>query len=100
MLPSIISEKSIQQFKYWAQGVQQGMRYGNQLYVLHRSYAISDRLSAYSLGCQLSEQRIKVCLTVSDHGYAVWVELRSPATSSAVDTLSNSVPAFSREVFA
>jgi len=78
MLPLVTNEAMVNLFKYWSDGMRDGMRHDNRLYGCHRVYQSCQRLQAYNLACCLSEQGCDVCLTVSAQGYKVWVDLRSP----------------------
>lgn len=82
VLPLVINEDLTKPFKYWNQGVRLGMRYADELYILHQAYATADRLKAYTTGCDLAEQGMIVCITCSSNGYSVWVGLRQPQSST------------------
>ncbi|NEO34506.1 MAG: hypothetical protein F6K36_29745 [Symploca sp. SIO3C6] len=83
MLPTITHASTITCFAYWDCGIKQGMRYFNELYTHSRSFARKDREQAYLLGTKLAESGAKVCLTVSEDAYSIWLELRSCAAASA-----------------
>jgi len=78
-LPSIIQENLVTCFKYWSNGVQDAMSYQNQMYACIRSYSKDKRLQAYSYACDMAEQNLKLCITYSENGYKVWVNLKSLA---------------------
>ncbi|MBP0029469.1 hypothetical protein PN466_18265 [Roseofilum reptotaenium CS-1145] len=75
-LPSIIQEQLVQPFKYWNNGVQDAMSYQNEMYTYVRSYSQENRLQAYSYACDMAEQNIKSCITCSEGGYKIWVNLK------------------------
>lgn len=78
MLPAILSEDSIRPFNFYRDGsVHQGMSYQQRLYRLIEQFKVCRRLQAYDLGCSLATQDNAVAITVSEHAYKVWVELRS-----------------------
>lgn len=88
MLPLVLNEKSVYLFKYWNQGIQQGMRYNNQFYRLSQTFTIEGRLTAYNLAGELSDNGIMACVTCSPQGYSVWVNLQSlmaPASQEFVE---------------
>ena len=77
MLPAMIKEQLVTCFKYWHDGIQEAMTYQNDLYAYVRTYPSEDRLKAYSYACDITEQNLKSCITQSDGGYKVWVNLKS-----------------------
>lgn len=77
MVPYVLDETLVCLFNYWNQGIQQGMRYGNELYSLFRSYSSHERSAAYALAFEESEKGKQVCITVSSHKYQIWVQLKS-----------------------
>jgi hypothetical protein len=76
VLPIVVDANLTHQFKYWNEGVQQGMRYNHELFTHHHSYAPEERLKAYATGFELSDLGRKVCITVSAKGYSVWLDLQ------------------------
>lgn len=76
-LPSVVDEMLVRKFKYWNQSLQQGMCYQDSLYTYCQSYSVEDRLKAYTVGCEYTEQGISTCITVSKAGYSVWVKLQA-----------------------
>lgn len=81
MLPSVIPEALIAAFKYWQEGVKVGMFYNNELFTQVKTYNLADRLAAYEDACELSDQGIQVCVTVSDREYCLWQSLKSDSPS-------------------
>lgn len=77
MLPYVLDATLIRSFKYWDQGVQQGMQYGHELYTHLQSYTSNERNNAYNLAFEYMEKGHQICITVSKHGYGVWKNLRS-----------------------
>jgi len=78
-LPSVTNESLIHQFKYWHQGIRQGMHYNDELYMLWQSYPVQERLSAYAEAYKHTEAGAIVCITASGKKYCVWLSLRSPS---------------------
>ncbi|XGV98708.1 MAG: hypothetical protein ACAF41_07160 [Leptolyngbya sp. BL-A-14] len=64
-------------FKYWNDGIKQGMRYGSELYTHAQSYSASERLKAYDAAYGHIAQGSTVCITVSKTHYSLWLCLRS-----------------------
>lgn len=93
MLPLVLNEKSVHRFKYWNQGIQQGMRYDHQFYRLSRTFAIEDRLTAYNLAGELSDNGIITCVTCSPQEYSVWVNLQSLMAPASQEFVECGVPA-------
>jgi hypothetical protein len=77
VLPVIVVEDLISPFKFWHEGIHDGMLYRNDFYVSLCQFAPADRLQAHAKATQQSSQGFKVCVTVSQTHYTVWVELRS-----------------------
>jgi hypothetical protein len=90
MLPLVTDESLIQPFKYWREGVQQGGSYNNELYACFRSFSQDERLKAYEVAFEQSEQGIAVCISVSPRGYTVWLNLRS--INQVGKTMEQSLP--------
>lgn len=84
-LPSVTNESLIQQFKYWHQGIRQGMQYNNELYMLWQSYSAQERLTAYAEAYKHTEAGAIVCITVTGKKYCVWLSLRSPSATTEAD---------------
>jgi hypothetical protein len=83
MLPQVISHKLVHLFKYWHNGIQQGMRHGNHLYTYVRSYPLHERLQAYDLSGDLANRGIPTCITCSEQQYTIWISLQA---AQLVDT--------------
>lgn len=77
MLPLIVLEDLISAFKFWNEGIHEGMFYRNDFYVSLEQFALADRVEAYHQATQKSTNGFKVCITVSKTHYRVWVEMRS-----------------------
>jgi len=76
LLPSVVDEQLICQFKYWDEKVLHGMVHRNEIYTLFRAYSHQDRLKAYADAEQQTSKGIVVCITVSKANYCVWLNLR------------------------
>ncbi len=94
MLPAIIQKSLVTCFKYWNNGVQEAISYQNEMYTYVRGYTEEKRLQAYAFACEMTEQNLKSCITYSDKGYEVWINLKSLANSGTEEN-SNLLPAFS-----
>lgn len=77
MLPLIVVEDLISAFKFWNEGIHEGMLYRNDFYVSRFQFALAERAQAYHRATQESNKGFKVCVTVSKTHYTVWVEMRS-----------------------
>jgi hypothetical protein len=75
--PSVINESLVHRFKYWEEGIHQGIRYNNELYASIQSYPTTERLKAYETAYEQARQGHSVCITVSKAHYEVWLNLRS-----------------------
>ncbi|HZG37312.1 MAG TPA: hypothetical protein VEZ50_01410 [Nodosilinea sp.] len=76
MLPLIVVEDLISAFKFWNEGIHEGMLYRNDFYVVLQQFALAERSQAYSHATEASNEGLKVCVTVSKTHYTVWVEMR------------------------
>lgn len=76
-LPLLIKEDLAQPFSYWDQDICKGLNYNNELYTHFHSYPLTERLQAYEIANEKAEQGCKVCITVSQYQYTVWLSLRS-----------------------
>lgn len=77
MLPLIVVEELISTFKFWNQGIHDGMLYRNDFYIGLQQFPLADRSQAYRQATQESNKGFKVCITVSKTHYTIWVEMRS-----------------------
>lgn len=95
MFLSVVNESRIRPFKFWNQGIHQGMSYNSELYVLFQSYSLEEELKACTAGYQQTEKGLKVCITVSQTHYSLWLSLQSLSAAieasslSAIATLTN-----------
>lgn len=81
-LPLVVNESLIRRFKYWREGVQEGVMYNNELYTHFRSFSQTDRLKAYEIAFEQAKQGIAVCISASAEDYTVWLGLRSQPTEA------------------
>lgn len=88
-LPSVISESLVNQFKYWDQTIRQGMYYNNELYTYFQKYTLAERLKAYTIAGEQTEQGLGVCITVSKTHYSIWLNLRSLSSLTLSDDLAS-----------
>lgn len=86
--PQVIDEKLVPLFKYWNDGIQEGMCYRGELYAHVRSYYPKERLQAYELACEMAQKGVETCVTCSKLRYAVWVNLRSLNASTKKSALT------------
>lgn len=77
MLPLVLSESTVQPFKYWDDGIVEGMSHKTGLYSQHSVHDVTKRLQVYELACQMAEKGIPTCVTCSDSRYAIWVRLQA-----------------------
>lgn len=77
MLPLIVVENLIAPFKFWREGIHEGMLYRNDFYVVLERFASAERTQAHAKATEESNRGFKVCITVSKTHYTVWVEMRS-----------------------
>ena len=88
MLPIVIPEILITPFKYWLEGVQEGMYHSNELFTLVKVYGSDKRTQAYedacqlADACQLTDNEVQICVTVSELQYCLWQNLKSYTSSS------------------
>lgn len=75
--PLVLDERLVSLFKYWNQGIHQGMRHNSELYTLFQTFPVDERLRAYAVGYEQTERGTDVCITVSKTTYCVWLNLRS-----------------------
>ncbi len=79
MLPSVVSESLVTFFKYWSDGkVCEGVRHGDELYALLKTFPINERSQTYAVGCELAEQGKNVFIIRSKEAYSIWMNMRSP----------------------
>jgi len=89
MLPMLLDEAFAQVFVfYWNGQLCKGLRAGNKLYKMVETFQRPWRDRAFQLGCELCEQGFETYITVSPHGYRVWVDLQCNVALSGA-TLSN-----------
>lgn len=83
-VPLVFSEQRVSLFKFYRdQSIRDGMLYRNELYQSVREFGIRDRLKAYQFACEQFEQGIPNLITVSEHRYVVWVNLRGPLAATS-----------------
>lgn len=77
-------ESLVQPFKYWDDGLHDGIFYQRDLYGKGNCYSLAERDQAFDGAAQHTALGLHVCITVSDQGYTLWVSLRvAPQGSSA-----------------
>ncbi len=77
MLPLIVVENLIAPFKFWREGIHEGMLYRNNFYVVLHRFTKAERTQAHDKATEESDRGFKVCITVSKTHYTVWVDMRS-----------------------
>ncbi|MGK7903288.1 MAG: hypothetical protein AB4352_18145, partial [Hormoscilla sp.] len=70
---------------YWSEGIKEGMNHKGELYAHVRSYPSGARLQAYELGCEMAQKGMDICLTCSQSGYKVWMNMKSSVTASLAE---------------
>jgi hypothetical protein len=74
----------VQPFKYWDEGLHDGIFYQSDLYGKGDCYALTERDQAFDDAAQHTALGKRVCITVSDQGYTLWVSLKiAPQATSA-----------------
>jgi hypothetical protein len=77
--PLIVGEQQVAQFKFYLNGaLHDGLRYKNDLYRFVKEFRVDERLIAYQFACELILEGIPIIVSVSEHRYGVWVNLRNP----------------------
>ncbi|PSB27256.1 hypothetical protein [Stenomitos frigidus] len=94
-LPLVINESQVRPFKYWQEGIQQGIRYNNDLYAHFQSYSKTERLKAYDIASEQAQKGVSVCMTVSKTHYTIWLSLRSLSHATHGNQLLNKAKALS-----
>ncbi|MGF1517529.1 MAG: hypothetical protein ACFCVB_06960 [Nodosilinea sp.] len=64
-------------FKFWNEGIYCGMLYRNDFYEHFYQFAATERIAAYAKAIEVGNSGCKVCITVSQTHYTIWVEMRS-----------------------
>ncbi len=81
----VVDESCITRFNYWDQGICQGMRLNQELYTCFQCFTSALRFKAYDVGHAFVEKGIAVCISVSEMGYCVWLNLRSLSTEMGAE---------------
>ncbi len=77
MLPLIVLETLVSPFKFWNEGIHYGMLYRKDFYERLHQFSTTERGAAYAKAIEAGKGGFKVCVTVSQTHYTVWVEMRS-----------------------
>ncbi|HEY9747212.1 MAG TPA: hypothetical protein V6C63_00820 [Allocoleopsis sp.] len=76
MIPLFLSHQLVHPFKFWYDNqLQEGIRFGKELYCFVADFAAADRQKAFSLAVSLAEQGTPVYITCMGAKYKVWVNL-------------------------
>jgi hypothetical protein len=73
MFPLLLNEEVVQVFKYWHDGIRDGMRYRNRIYGKVRCYPIEQNLKAYDFANAIAQADILCCITCGREHYTIWV---------------------------
>jgi hypothetical protein len=73
------------------------MSHHTKLYRLVKAFDLQHRSQAYSIGCQLAYQGSETVITVSQHHYKVWVDVRSHRTLGKLNALGKAPTGGSNE---
>lgn len=81
MTPIVVNERSVRSFRFYRDGyLCEGIRYGNTLYRLVKTFGKHEEDSAYSCCSQLllhaRAAHPAAILTISPQQYRLWAELR------------------------
>lgn len=88
MIPTVVDERSVRLFRFYKDGyLCEGIRYGNTLYRLVKTFGKHEENSAYSCCSQLlhhsSTDHPAAIITISSKQYRLWAELRVELPSDA-----------------
>jgi phosphoserine phosphatase len=80
----LINEELVSRFNFWRNAqVQQGMRYGSELFRLASRFSNHQRQQAFELAQKLSWEGAKqVVVTATAKHYTVWVSLRARSNAA------------------
>lgn len=93
-MPAVLTEKIVSLFNFYLNGkIQQGMRYGFDLYQLAFEFQPNDRLKAYQHANELMQDGLQVVVTAATNRYVVWVSLRSPLSEQNSAPVQSEFPA-------
>ena len=76
MLPTVIPQELVHCFSYWQDGIQTGMNYGGEIYMLVNKFSDQERLNVYQMSYDLEAQGKALCITVQGSNYMLWQALR------------------------
>jgi hypothetical protein len=79
--PLVVQADLISRFRYWDEGVHEGMFFKNEIYTYFQSFSASDRLRAYAIAYELIDQGNTVCISAAQTDYSIWLCLRSQPRS-------------------
>lgn len=75
--PILVTEQLIQPFKFWEDGVQEGMTFKNELFRHYQDFNSQERYEAFELADSIANrQKIQVVITNHPQGYRLWFSLR------------------------
>lgn len=78
MLPKVVLESEVQQFKFWFNNsLQDGVHFQNELYYRLKQTPVERRSYLYHLACRLSQHGADVFLTTDDEQCSLWANLRN-----------------------
>jgi hypothetical protein len=78
IFPIVVPQDAVYVFCYWQDGLQEGMRYKNELYRLVGRYPAEERLAAYGKSAELIDQGKELCMTTArGMEYSLWQALRT-----------------------
>lgn len=77
VLPLIVLETLVSPFKFWNEGIHDGILYRNDFYDYLHQFSATECMAAYAKATEVSNSGYKVCITVSQTYHTIWVEMRS-----------------------
>ncbi|MGA1265438.1 MAG: hypothetical protein ACO331_16285 [Prochlorothrix sp.] len=81
MLTQVLYESDLKTFKFWfADAIQDGTHYQNELFCRLARYPLRDRAIAYQLSCRLGQRGCSVLLSIGSTDCGLWGALRDPMT--------------------
>ncbi|GAB4140205.1 MAG: hypothetical protein Fur0046_15690 [Cyanobacteria bacterium J069] len=92
MTPYIVSECSVRSFRFYMNGcLYEGIRYGNKLYRLVKTFGRQEEDSLYTYCCQFmsnaSPEHSAAIVTTSRQQYRIWTELRTELPSDVASAV-------------
>ncbi len=76
--PILVTEQFIKMFKFWEDGLQDGMMFKDELFRHYQDFGQHEQNAAFELANSITNQyQIQVVITNHTNGYRIWGSLRS-----------------------